>query len=64
MIVGILIALVVTVVLLALGNLVQQKLSPKPIPADWVWVTWLVVVILIVLAWWNLVIGQHVGPLP
>lgn len=64
MVVAIIIALVITVVLLALGNLVQQKLSPNPIPGDWVWVVWLVVVILIILAWWNLVLAPHIGPLP
>jgi hypothetical protein len=64
MIVAIIIAFVITVVLIALGNLIQSKLCPKPIPAEWVWVVWVVVVVLIVAAWWNLVIGPHIGPLP
>jgi hypothetical protein len=64
MIVAILIAFIVTVVLIALGNLIQSKLSPQPIPGDWVWVVWVIVVLLIVVVWWNLVIGPHIGPLP
>lgn len=64
MIVAIIIAFVITVVLIALGNLIQTKLSPRPIPPEWVWVVWVVVVVLIVVTWWNLVIGAHIGPLP
>ena len=64
MIISIIIAFVITVVLIALGNLAQTKLSPRPIPAEWVWVVWVIVVLLIIVAWWNLVIGAHIGPLP
>lgn len=64
MIVAIVLAFICTVVLLALGRLVERKLSPNPIPADWVWCVWVVVVVLVCVAWWRLVIGQFIGPLP
>jgi hypothetical protein len=64
MIVAILIAAVITIVLLAIGKLVEDKLSPNPIPAGWSWVVWLIIVLLIIVAWWNLVVGPHIGPIP
>ena len=60
MIVAILIALLVTVIIYFLASLAVSKL---PVPAEFVWVVWLVAVILIVLVWWR-VIAPYVGPLP
>ena len=60
MIVAILIALLVTVIIYFLASLVVSKL---PVPAELVWVVWLVAIILIVLVWWR-VIAPYVGGLP
>ena len=64
MVVAIIIAFVLSIVLSGLGSLISQKLSPRPIPSDWVWVVWVIVVLLIIVVWWNLVVGPHIGPLP
>lgn len=64
MIFAIVVAFVITIVLIALGELIQRKLTPTPIPAEWVWVVWVVVVLLIAVAWWNLVVGPRIGPIP
>ena len=60
MIVAILIAILVTVIVCFLANLVVSKM---PIPSELVWLVWLVAIILIVLVWWR-VIAPYVGPLP
>jgi hypothetical protein len=60
-IVGILIALLATVLIYALASLVVRKM---PIPAEFVWLVWLVAIVLIVLVWWNRVLGPLIGPLP
>ena len=64
MIVSILLALLATVIILALAKLVERKLSPNPIPGDWVWCVWVIAVILIIVAWWRMVLGDLVGPMP
>ena len=61
MILGILIALLVTALIYALASLVTRKL---PVPAELVWVVWLIAIILIVLVWWNRVLEPLIGPLP
>lgn len=61
MIVAILIALLVTVLVYALASLIVRKL---PVPAEFVWIVWLVAIILIVLVWWNRVLEPLIGPLP
>lgn len=60
MIVAILVALLVSVIIYAVASLVTRKL---PVPAEFVWVVWLVAIILIVIVWWR-VIAPYVGPLP
>lgn len=64
MIVAIIIAFVITVVLLGIGGLIEKKLSPRPIPSEWTWCAWVILILLIVVAWWNLVVGPRIGPLP
>ena len=60
MIIAIIIAIVVTVILCFLANLIISKM---PIPSEFVWLVWLIVILLIVLVWWR-VIAPYVGPLP
>lgn len=61
MIVAILIALLVTVLVYALANLIVRKL---PVPAEFVWIVWLIAIILIVFVWWNRVLEPLIGPMP
>ena len=61
MIAGILIALLISVIIYALAALIVRKL---PVPGEFVWLIWVVAIILIVLVWWNRVLGPLVGPLP
>jgi uncharacterized BrkB/YihY/UPF0761 family membrane protein len=60
-IVGILIALLVTVVIYALASLITRKL---PVPAEFVWIVWVIAIILIVIVWWVRVLAPLIGPLP
>lgn len=61
MIVAILIALLISVVIYALASLIVNRL---PVPAEFVWLVWVVAIILIVLVWWNRVLEPLIGPLP
>ena len=61
MVVSILIALVITVIIYALASLITRKL---PVPAEFVWVVWLVAIVLIVIVWWVKVLEPLIGPLP
>ena len=60
MIAALLVALIVTAVIYAVATLIVRKL---PVPAEFVWLVWVVAIILIVLVWWR-VIAPYVGPLP
>lgn len=60
MIMSILVAMVVSVIIYALASLITRKL---PVPAEFVWVVWVVAIILIALVWWR-VVAPLVGPLP
>lgn len=61
MVVGILVALLVTVLVYALASLIVRKL---PVPGEFVWIVWLVAIVLIVLVWWNRVLEPLIGPVP
>lgn len=61
MIVAIIIAIVVTAVVYFLADIIVQKM---PIRAELVWLVWLVAILIIVVAWWRLVIDPAIGPLP
>lgn len=61
MIVSILIALLISVIVYALASLIVRKL---PVPAEFVWIVWLVAIILIVIVWWVKVLDPLIGPLP
>lgn len=60
-VVDILIALLISVIIYALASLIVRKL---PIPAEFVWIVWLVAIILIVIVWWARVLAPLIGPLP
>lgn len=61
MIIGIIIALFVTVIVYLLASLAVRKLSPE---REFVLAIWLIAVVIIVLVWWNRVLEPLVGPLP
>jgi hypothetical protein len=60
MIVAILVALLVTVIVYGLTRMACDKV----IAAEYQWIAWLVAIVLIVVAWWRLVLGELIGPLP
>lgn len=61
MVVAILVALLISVIIYALASLIVRKL---PVPAEFVWLVWLVAIILIVVVWWARVLEPLMGPLP
>lgn len=60
MIVGILIALLVTVIIFVLAKLACQKV----VPGEYHRIVWLIAIVLIIVVWWNRVLGPLIGPLP
>jgi hypothetical protein len=61
MIVALITAIIVTAVVYFLAALVVEKM---PIRAEFVWLVWLVAILIIVVAWWRLVLEPLIGPLP
>lgn len=61
MIVGILIALLVTVIVYAFARFITARTG---FPAEFVWVVWIIAAVVIVLVWWNRVLEPLIGPLP
>lgn len=60
MIVGILVALLISVIIYTLATLVVRKL---PV-GEFGWLVWVVAIVLIVIVWWVRVLEPLMGPLP
>lgn len=61
MIVGILIALLVTVIVYALARFITGRTG---FPAEMDWVVWIIAAVIIALVWWNRVLEPLIGPSP